>query len=227
MGFRSKYITFSSSSYVTHRSVRLVHDTIVPPPAPCRTIEVNGVTFNMMCVDGEEYDYFVGQTEVTCSQWKAVMGSLPKGHTVGNKPIHSVTWGECREFITKLNELTGLYFRFPTKDEWLYAAKGGQYKDDYLYSGSDDINQVGWYSDNSVGTGVHDVAKLKPNSLGIYDMTGNVWEWVESADGKHLYMGGSYAFKAESCLLSKTQGVASNDNHTGSIGIRLVLVINK
>ena len=221
-------ITGTSSTTLYYAFLRrLVHDTIVPPPAPCRTIEVNGVTFNMMCVDGEEYDYFVGQTEVTCSQWKAVMGSLPKGHTVGNKPIHSVTWGECQEFITKLNELTGLYFRFPTKDEWLYAAKGGQYKDDYLYSGSDDINQVGWYSDNSVGTGVHDVAKLKPNSLGIYDMTGNVWEWVESADGKHLYMGGSYAFKAESCLLSKTQGVASNDNHTGSIGIRLVLVINK
>ena len=195
-------------------------------PAPCREIEVNGVTFNMMCVEGERYDYLIGQTEVTCAQWKAVMGSLPKGSSVGNKPVCNVTWGECLAFITKLNELTGLYFRFPTVDEWRYAAKGGQHKDDFIYSGSDNIDKVGWYNGNAVG-GTQEVAQLKPNSLGVYDMTGNVWEWAEQlSNGNYPYLGGSYAFSAESCLLSKSKGLASA-NHTGSIGLRLVLDVHE
>ena len=195
-------------------------------PEPCKIIEVNGVKFNMMCVEGEMYDYLIGQTEVTCALWKAVMGSLPKGNSGDNKPIYNVTWDECQEFITKLNELTGFYFRFPTVDEWRYAANGGQYKKDFIYSGSDNIDKVGWYSGNSVGMGVHEVAQLMPNALGVYDMTGNVWEWAESADGKHRYLGGSYAFNAESCLISK-MGTAPSDDHTGSIGLRLVLDVHE
>ena len=204
------------------RAVRLVHDTIVPPPAPCKTIEVGGVSFNMMCVDGDKYDYLIGQTEVTRALWKAVMGKLPNGSTATDVPVDNVTWGDCQEFITQLNSLTGLHFRFPTKDEWLYAAKGGQYEEDFLYSGSDNIDKVGWYDGNTPG-GVQPVAQLKPNALGIYDMTGNVWEWVlQTSNSAHLYMGGSYAFNATSCLLGN-KGTATSPDHEGSIGLRLVL----
>lgn len=204
-------------------TVRLVHDTIVPPPAPCETFEVNGVTFNMMCVEGEKYDYLIGQTEVTRALWKAVMGTLPSNYSSTNVPIDNVTWSECEQFIEKLNQLTGQHFRFPVQEEWLYAAKGGQYKEDFLYSGSDDINKVGWYKGNTPG-GTQPVATLKPNALGIYDMTGNVWEWVlKTSNNAHLYMGGSYAFESTSCLLSNTMGTAIESNHKGSIGLRLVL----
>ena len=222
-------ISQSTGAYVTYdnrydtRSVRLVHDTIVPPPAPCETFEVNGVKFNMMCVEGDKYDYLIGQTEVTRALWKAVMGNLPNNSaTTTDAPIDNVTWGECQEFINQLNSLTGMHFRFPTKEEWLYAAKGGPYNKDFLYSGSDNIDEVGWYDGNTPG-GVQPVAQLKPNALGIYDMTGNVWEWVlQTSNNAHLYMGGSYAFNATSCLLGN-KGTATAPNHKGSIGLRLVL----
>ena len=204
-------------------TVRLVHDTIMPLPLPCETFEVKGVTFNMMCVEGETYDYLIGETEVTRALWKAVMGNLPNSYTASNAPIDNVSWGECQQFIQKLNQLTGQHFRFPTKAEWLYAAKGGKNNEGFLYSGSDNIDEVGWYSGNSVGGG-QPVATLKPNDLGIYDMTGNVWEWVaKTGKNNYPYMGGSYAFSAEKCLLSKASGVASEANHKGSIGLRLVL----
>ena len=203
-------------------TVRLVHDTIVPPPAPCETITVNGVSFNMMCVEGDKYDYLIGQTEVTRALWKAVMGKIPSGSTATDVPVDNVTWDDCQEFINQLNSLTGLHFRFPTKEEWLYAAKGGPYNKDFLYSGSDNIDEVGWYDGNTSG-GVQPVAQLKPNALGIYDMTGNVWEWVlQTSDNVHLYMGGSYAFGATSCLLGN-KGTATAPDHKGSIGLRLVL----
>ena len=217
--------------------VRLIRDTILPQHVPCKTFTVNGVSFNMMCVEGGTFtmgdgsaaqqvtvrDYMIGQTEVTRALWKAVMGSLPYNYTATDLPIARVTWNECQEFINQLNSLTGLYFRFPTKDEWLYAAKGGQYQEDFLYSGSNNIDEVGWYKDNSPG-GIQSVAQLKPNALGIYDMTGNVWEWVaKNASESCMYLGGSYAFSAESCLLNKALGYGNDSTHTGSIGLRLVL----
>ena len=105
----------------------------------------------------------------------------------------------------------------------MYAAKGGPHQEDFLYSGSNNIDEVGWYNGNTT-TGTQPVATLKPNALGIYDMTGNVWEWVtQTNSSKYQYWGGSYAFNAEQCLLSKAKGTASNSNHTGSIGLRLVL----
>ena len=198
-GFRSSYYTIQSQEGCVLRSVRLVHDTILPPPAPCETFEVNGVKFNMMCVEGGTFmmgaaddevnvdadekpqhqvtvsDYMIGQTEVTQELWTAVMGSNPS-KTKGDKlPVEQISWAECQEFISKLNKLTGLYFRLPTEAEWEFAARGGNRSRGFVYAGSDDIDEVAWTPENSENK-THNVGEKKPNELGIYDMSGNVYE---------------------------------------------------
>lgn len=177
-----------------------------------KEISVNGVTFNMVEVEGgrfnmggtaEQYntdddefpihvvsldDYMIGETEVTQRLWTAVMGNNPSSFTgEPDLPVEYVTWYDCHQFIDKLNELTGHTFRLPTEAEWEYAARGGKYTHYYQYSGSDDINEVAWYGDNS-GNTTHVVASLKPNELGLYDMSGNVFEWVEDYYGPYDMM---------------------------------------
>ena len=187
-------------SYGTNgRAVRLVHDTIVPPPAPCETFKVNSVTFNMMCVEGgtfmmgatendtdaenDEYpqhqvtvsDFMIGQTEVTQELWTAVMGTNPSKNQGNYLPVEQVTWDECQEFVAKLNQLTGKHFRLPTEAEWEFAARGGNKSKGYKYSGSDNLSDVAWYEGNSAGK-THNVGTKLPNELGIFDMSGNVYE---------------------------------------------------
>ena len=159
------------------------------------TFLVNGVSFNMIKVSGGTFlmgksadgndvtpvhnvtlsDYYIGETEVTQELWQAVMGSNPS-YFYGNKmPVQQVNWNDCQTFIQKLNQLTGKKFRLPTEAEWEFAAKGGTKSKDYTYSGSDAIDDVAWYGDVTGRT--HEVATKAPNELGIYDMSGNVWEW--------------------------------------------------
>ena len=163
---------------------------------------VQGGTFTMGSSDSDEdaYDnekpahsvtlssFGIGETEVTQELWAAVMGKTiteiidensysAKG--IGDKyPMYYVSWDDCQTFISKLNELTGQTFRLPTEAEWEYAARGGNKSQSYKYSGSNAIGDVAWYGDNSNST-THAVATKAPNELGIYDMTGNVWEWCQ------------------------------------------------
>ena len=183
--------------------LRLVMDTAKYIPTPCKTFEVNGVKFNMMCVEGGtmtigagdimEYrrrpehkttisDFYIGQTQVTQELWQAVMGDNPsvfKSDTSSSHPVENVSVIDIQEFLTKLNAMTGVNFRLPTEAEWEYAARGGQKSKGFMYAGSDDRNQVAWYgvSDKNGGT-THPVAQKRPNELGLYDMHGNVWEWL-------------------------------------------------
>ena len=169
-----------------------------------QVVNVNGVSFTMIAVEGgtfnmgatseqggdadsDEYpvhsvtlsDYYIGETEVTQELWEAVMGSNPSDFS-GNpqRPVEMVSWNDCQEFITKLNELTGKNFRLPTEAEWEYAARGGNGSQGYKYSGSNTISDVAWYNGNS-GSETHNVKTKSPNELGIYDMSGNVFEWCE------------------------------------------------
>ncbi|MBR3915349.1 MAG: formylglycine-generating enzyme family protein [Bacteroidales bacterium] len=130
-------------------------------------------------------DYYIGETEVTQELWQAVMGSNPSYFSgYPQRPVEYVSWNDCQEFITKLNELTGKNFRLPTEAEWEYAARGGNKSQRYKYSGSNTIGNVAWYDDNS-GSETHDVKTKQANELGIYDMSGNVWEWCQDWYGDY------------------------------------------
>lgn len=125
-------------------------------------------------------DYYIGETEVTQGLWKAVMGnySISNDEVNSELPANHISFEDAMIFIEKLNKLTGVNFRLPTEAEWEYAAKGGNKMEKLQYSGSNEIGEVAWYDENSYGK-VHRVATKLPNSLGLYDMTGNVEEWVQ------------------------------------------------
>lgn len=132
--------------------------------------------------------FLIGKYEVSQTLWLAVMGENPSVNTGINLPVDNVTWNECQTFITKLNELTGKNFRLLTEAEWEYAARGGNKRKGYKYSGSNNLGDVAWYIDNSNNTS-HAMGTKAPNELGIYDMTGNVMEWV--SDWKGSYSSGA------------------------------------
>ena len=169
-------------------------------PIKKEVFTVNGVSFTMVEVEGGSFlmgatteqapyangnekpvhkvsisSFYMGQTEVTQALWLAVMGTNPsqfKGDL--NRPVEYVSWNECQTFIGKLNELTGRQFRLPTEAEWEYAARGGTWTKKYVYAGSNNIADVAWYNGNSSTTVA--VASKAPNELGLYDMSGNVYE---------------------------------------------------
>lgn len=128
--------------------------------------------------------YYIGKYEVTQAEWKAVMGSNPSIFEGDNLPVENVSWNDCQEFIRKLNTLTGKNFRLPTEAEWEFAARGGNNSRGYKYSGSNDIGSVAWYNGNS-GSKTHPVGQKSPNELGLYDMSGNVWEWCQDWKGDY------------------------------------------
>jgi formylglycine-generating enzyme required for sulfatase activity len=123
-------------------------------------------------------DYYIGQTEVTQAQWRAVMGAVPAYFAGCDEcPVERVSWDEIQIFLGRLNNLSGaILYRLPTEAEWEYAARGGNRSRGYVFSGGNDIDSVGWHALNSKGR-THVVKGKMPNELGLYDMTGNVWEW--------------------------------------------------
>lgn len=166
-----------------------------------RILKVKGVTYKMRLVEGGSFtmgpqpndtladedevrhqetlgDYYIGETEVTQELWEAVMLKNRSRHRGnGQWPVEYVTYDMCQEFISKLNALTGEHFRLPTEAEWEYAARGGKKSKGYLYAGSNRLDEVAYM--NSKERIPMPVAQFKPNELGLYDMSGSLWEWCE------------------------------------------------
>ena len=183
-------------------------------------------------------DYYIGETEVTQELWKAVMGTNPSDFKGSKKPVESISWNDCQEFIKKLNKITGKNFRLPTEAEWEYAARGGNKSQGYKYSGGNTIGDVAWYADNS-SSRTHDVKTKQANELGIYDMSGNVFEWCQDwygsyssgsqtnpigpSSGSHrVIRGGSWYGNALYCRVSD-RFLNSPDDGDHFIGLRLSL----
>ena len=128
--------------------------------------------------------YYIGKYEVTQKLWKAVMGSNPSNFKGDNLPVERVSWNDVQEFLRKLNAMTGKNYRLPTEAEWEFAARGGNSSRGYKYSGGNSIGNVAWFGGNS-GSRTHAVGTKSPNELGIYDMSGNVYEWCQDWYGSY------------------------------------------
>ena len=157
-------------------------------PIEPEMIWVEGGTFKMGATSeqGNDYDYsekpahvvtlsgfMIGKYQVTQAHWKAIMGNDPSYYTGYNLPVECVSWNEVQDFIVKLNAQTGKQYRLPTETEWEFAARGGKKSKGYKYSGSNNPDEVAWYKKNIT----HPVGTKLSNELGIYDMSGNIFEW--------------------------------------------------
>ena len=192
-------------------------------------VYVEGGTFTMGDSDGDSDEkpthsvtlspYYIGKYEVTQAQWKSVMGNNPSYFKGDNLPVESVSWDDVQEFISKLNAATDKKYRLPTEAEWEYAARGGRKGQGYKYSGSNDISSVAWCDEGNSGDKTHPVGQKQPNELGLYDMSGNVWEWCADWHGSYssssqtnptglsggsyrVLRGGSWYHNARSCRVS-------------------------
>ena len=231
--------------------------------------EVGGVTFKMVKVQGGQFtmgfndtdspylnftvpdneknahpvtldDFEIGQTEVTVGLWNTVMGSVLYLNNVDepNKPVGNVSWYDCQVVLRKLNALTGRKFRLPTEAEWEYAARGGKFSRHYGFSGGNDMKSVMWFIDNA-DSKPRDVATRKPNEIGLYDMSGNVWEWCydraseytaepqvnpvgAKEGGTRILRGGSAAARWDACRISN-RSYMPGKNFKGTFGLRLAL----
>lgn len=192
-------------------------------------------------------NYRIGKTEVTKALWDAVMGTSISGSNNQNKPVNGCTWDDCKVFISKLNSMTNMKFRLPTEAEWEFAARGGNMTKKYQYSGSNNLSDIAWFDENS-SDNTHDVATKQANELGLYDMSGNVWEFCEDYYGYypkgkctnpigpskddaprlyntdfkgHILRGGSCNMNKRNCRVSNR--IDDSEPIMGNWGFRLVL----
>jgi formylglycine-generating enzyme required for sulfatase activity len=233
-----------ATAYVKPADNVVVIDTVVvvkEPQKPTYTkidiamVYVKGGTFTMGCTSEQDSDcdddekpahkvtlsdFYIGKYEVTQKQWRDVMGSNPSHFKDDDLPVENVSWNEVQDFIKNLNDKTGKNYRLPTEAEWEYAARGGASTGAATkYAGSNNLGDVAWCTNNS-GSKTHAVGTKQANELGIYDMSGNVWEWCQdwcgdyssslqtnplgpSSGSVRVLRGGSWGSKARRARVSK------------------------
>jgi len=231
-------------------------DAIVDETTGMEMIFVQGGCFQMGDTfgDGESdekpvhkvcvHDFYLGKYEVTQGQWKAVMGNNPSNFSNcgDNCPVEQVSWNDVQQFIRKLNSQSGKNFRLPTEAEWEYAARSGEKNEKWAGTNSESAlgDYYAWYGENS-GSKTHPVGQKRPNGLGLYDVSGNVWEWVEDWKGDYptghvtdpkgpargayrVRRGGSWASETRVCRsayrYSRIPGGRNND-----LGFRLAVPV--
>ena len=244
----------------------LTHSWDDEPLVATEVITVNGVSFSMVYVTAGTFtmgatdeqlddanpnefpahevtltfDYYIAQTEVTRELWLAVMGSLPDRTVNGElqRPVTNVTRFDCALFVDRLTALTGRVFRMPTEAEWEYAARGGKFSRGFKYAGSNDANEVAWFTAGP-GAGLHPVAQKTANELGLYDMSGNASEWCQDwfvlydsepqtnpigpESGQfNVYRGGSWTQPSTMCRVSSRFSLDPNKS-IEDLGLRLVM----
>jgi sulfatase modifying factor 1 len=153
---------------------------------PCPLIHIQGDTFDMGANEWDEipihpvavHSFYMAQFPVTQSLFEVIMKKNPSNFKGADRPVETVSWDDAQAFVQSLNIETSKTFRLPSEAEWEFAARGGKHAQGYVYCGSDQLKQVGWYRGNS-GKETKPVGLLLPNELGLYDMSGNVWEWCE------------------------------------------------
>ena len=198
----------------------------------------NGPSSNISGCSVELSDFYIGKFVVTQILWKKVMGSNHSFFKGDNLPMDSICIQDTDKFIQKLNFQTGKNYRLPLEAEWEYAAKGGNKSKGYIFSGSDILDNVAWYSKNS-NDQTHPIGLKQPNELGLYDMSGNVWEWCSdlyyiNSDGttkfdlyghslSHVYRGGCYYMPANESRSTYQGGYWTNPfGRYKTFGFRLV-----
>lgn len=182
--------------------------------------------------------YLISKYEVTQALWEAVMHNNPSQIRGADRPVENVSWEEVREFIDRLNKLSGYNFRLPTEAEWEFAARGGSLSKGYEYPGGNDCSSVAWFQDNAWEE-THEVGKLSPNELGLFDMGGNVSEWCSDWLGEYsaepvnnprgpesgtqkVFRGGNWLSGQDACVSTCRRG-ASVDSKSGARGFRLAM----
>ena len=233
---------------------------------------VKGVEFKMIRVEGGEFmmgataeqegdaddrekpahrvsldSFYIGETQVTQALWEAVMGEIEMSFYEGeNNPVELYLWNEGQKFLKRLNKLTGQQFRLPTEAEWEYAARGGNRSQGYKYAGSNNLSEVAWFKGNIVdGSLIHPVAQKQSNELGLYDMSGHLWEWCSDWYGDYsslpqhnpqgatsgnlrVLRGGAWFVEAKYCRVSSRGCGHPNDRILDpDVGLRLALSLEK
>lgn len=229
--------TAEQKEYVFDHSLNHLLDNVLDKAKPAHQVTLDS--------------FQIGQTQVTQELWQAVMGANPSSDKNDSYPVANVSWNECQDFIKKLNRLTGKKFRLPSEAEWEFAARGGNKSKGYVFAGSNDPYEVGWYDDfdhverdeygfRLFSLSLHRVCTKDPNELCIYDMSGNVWECCQDWYGEYsavpcrnpqgpskgscrVARGGSYFSSiASNCLVSYRYRNDPEDR-IGDLGLRLAL----
>lgn len=187
---------------------------------------VKGVTFKMIPVDWGDKSFLIGETEVTEGLYYAVTDGTT---TTPNKPIVNISYDKFKDFMSKLNAMTSLVFRYPSLEEWQYAAKGGSKSLGFTYSGSNTPGDVAWFVGNC--STMQNVKQKQPNELGIYDMSGNAWEWTSTKPSNYYAYsfyacGGCYSNQESRIIITSTYyNSTDRDYKDSNIGIRLALTL--